>query len=109
MSTAKASPLRGDVHRTRGGAAVVVVSNDFRNRALDTVLCIPVTPEPRPAVPSVVELPIGEPAVGRIICDDITSIAKSELTSKVGALSRRAMRAIDEALRVVLGLDRDLH
>lgn len=85
----------------------MVVSNDFRNRALGSILAARITTDPKPALASIVELPIGEPAIGRVLCDDIVALDRADLGKTLGALSRRAMDAVDDGLRVVLALDRD--
>jgi mRNA interferase MazF len=103
-------PRRGHVYFAEipnwGDRPVVVVSNDARNRALNDVLVAKITNAPKPSVPSVVALPEGEPVVGRVMCDDITGAPKRALRRHVGRLSRSTMLAVDDALRVALGLRR---
>ena len=100
-------PERGQVYRLRtagGTTPCVVVSNDLRNGSLPTVLVARISTAPRPAVPTIVELPVGEPVVGRVLCDSVTEVAASELGKALGTLSRDAMRRIGQALSVALGL-----
>lgn len=103
-----AAPLRGQVFRVRfpsGLKPVVIVSNNLRNRSLSSVLAVRVTSAPKPSIPSIVPLPIGEPVVGSVLCDEIAELPKDLLEKAVGSLSRGAMSAIDEGLRVALALD----
>jgi mRNA interferase MazF len=87
-----------------GDRPVLVVSNNARNRALEDVLVAKITSASKPALPSIVLLSDTEPVVGRVICDDIAGMPKSALRRYVGALSRVTMTAVDNALRVALGL-----
>ena len=40
-----------------------------------------------------------------IMCDNLASLRKSDLTDYIGTLSREKSAELDEALRVALGLD----
>ncbi len=82
----------------------VVVSNNRRNRALEDVLAVRLTTSSKPPIPSVVELPRDEPVHGRACCDDILPLYRDEILSVLGALSVRAMRAIDDGLSAALAL-----
>jgi mRNA interferase MazF len=102
-------PVRGQVFMVRAGGAAthaVVVSNDLRNEALPTVLVARITTVPKPAVPTIVELPVGEPVVGRVLCDSIAEVPSEAVGRPAGHLSRKAMRRVDVGLRAALGVDR---
>jgi mRNA interferase MazF len=102
-------PLRGQVWFVEvlavGQKPVVVVSNNRRNRALPTVLAVRITSAPKVQLPTIVELPKGEPVVGRVLCDDVLVIAKQRMKRPSGALSQEAMERIEGGLRVALSLD----
>ena len=103
-------PERGQVYRLRAdgaSTAAVVVSNDLRNATLPTVLVARVTTAPKPSVPTIVALPVGEPMVGRVVCDSLAEVHTKDLQKPVGALSRAVMRRIDAGLRAALALDGD--
>jgi mRNA interferase MazF len=108
MTSRDASPLRGQVFFADlpniGEKPVVVVSNNVRNRALRDVLVARITTASRPDIASVVPIPDGEPVVGRVLCDDVSQLPKSSFMRLAGGLSRPTMRAVDEGLRVALGL-----
>jgi mRNA interferase MazF len=89
-----------------GPKNMLVVSNDTRNRQLPTILAVRVTTTPKPAMRSIVELPHGEPLVGRVLCDGITVIYEDEVVKDVGAFSPATMRAVEAALIHALGIAR---
>jgi mRNA interferase MazF len=82
----------------------VVVSNNARNNVLNDLLAVRVTTAPHPDIPSIVELPAGEPVVGRIVCDEIGVVQKTWLVRNVGGLSVRTMLRVNYGLRVALAL-----
>lgn len=63
----------------------LVVSNQQRNRALSTVVCVRITTSPSPpSIPSVV--PIEDPSgavVGRVLCDEVFTVPKDQLTRRI--------------------------
>lgn len=84
----------------------VVVSNNGRNRSQwPFVHVVRVTTAPKQERDTIVELAVGESIVGRVMCDDLAPVPKAELRRQLGALSPRAMRRIDAALKLVLALD----
>lgn len=101
--------LRGQVVRVDIGLAepklVVVVSNNRRNRALPQVLAARLTTSAKPAIPSIVELDHPEVFVGRVSCDDIMEVYEDEVIGVLGALSPRALSAVNRGLSAALGLD----
>ena len=82
----------------------VVVSNDRRNRALEQVLGVRVTTSRKPAIPSIVELGDGEVITGRVICDDIETIWRDEISREMGALTPGTMSRVEDGLRAALNL-----
>ena len=82
----------------------VVVSNNARNRALPSVLAVRLTTRPKPALPSIVEIPTDEVLSGRAVCDDVYELWDDEVRQDVGALSPATIRAIGEGLQAALGL-----
>jgi mRNA interferase MazF len=100
------TPLRGQVFRVElghGAKPWLVVSNNARNRNLETVLAarIPTTSE-HATVPTVVALSSADPLVGYVVVDDLVQLYRDELTVAVGALSATTMRAVSDALRIAL-------
>jgi mRNA interferase MazF len=83
----------------------VVVSNNRRNRQLSQVLAVRLTTTPKPAMPSIVELPAGEVFVGRVVCDNIIELYEDEVLRDLGALSPKAILGIGLGLKAALGLN----
>jgi len=81
----------------------VVLSNNARNRNLDTVLAARITTTAKHAhVPTVVQLLSTDPLVGFVVVDDIVQLYRDELTESLGALSPQTMNEISKALRIAL-------
>jgi mRNA interferase MazF len=102
------TPARGQVYWADigfGRKPWLVVSENGRNRRLDSLLAARVTTTMKTAfLPSHVLLPAGESLAGVVRCDDIEQLATDDLRGLAGALSRRTMVEVNEALRVALGL-----
>lgn len=100
--------LRGQVFSVDLGHGLkpwLVVSNNARNRNLETVLAARITTTDRNAhIPTVVGLGHTDPLVGYVLCDDLVQLYGDELTRPLGALSVNTMRAVSEGLRVALAL-----
>jgi mRNA interferase MazF len=100
------TPLRGQVFRVdlgHGAKPWLIVSNNSRNRNLETVLAARITTTSQHAnVPTVVPLSSADQLVGYIVVDDLIQLYRDELTVALGALSTTTMRAVSEALRIAL-------
>ena len=102
-----AALLRGSVwfaDLNVGEKPVVIVSNNRRNGALDTVLGVRITTALKPDIASIVAIPEGESLVGRVLCDDILVLSKPRFKRHVGGLSPRAMRMVDVGLKSALAI-----
>jgi mRNA interferase MazF len=85
----------------------LVVSNNQRNASRKgDVLAVRLTTMARAVeLPTVVRLSTADqPFVGSVLCDDPYVIANEEIAAAAGALHPPTMRAVDEALRIALGL-----
>lgn len=81
----------------------LVVSNNSRNRNLDTVVAVRITTTSKHAsVPTVVALSPTDPLVGYVVVDDLIQLYRDELTVPLDALSAGTMRAISAAIRIAL-------
>ena len=100
------SALRGQVFRINighGAKPWVVVSNNQRNRNLETVIAARITTTAKHVgLPTVVPLSRDDPLVGNVLCDDLWQFYDEELDKALGALSPATMRAISSGLRVAL-------
>jgi mRNA interferase MazF len=82
----------------------VVVSNNRRNKALDEALGVRITTSLKPDISSIVVIDPGEPAAGRVLCDDIEIIYPEDVRSTSGAFSQNMMAKIGVGLRAALDL-----
>lgn len=99
-------PMRGQVFGVdlgHGRKPWVVLSNNARNRNLQTVLAARLTTTERHAhLPTVVPLSTQDPLVGHVVVDDLVQLYRDELTEPLGALSPRTLEQISRALRIAL-------
>lgn len=85
----------------------VVVSNNQRNasRKGDIVAVRMTTTSRATDLPTVVRLGAPDrPFLGSVLCDDPFVIGVEEVEAAAGALPPATMRAVDDALRLALGL-----
>ncbi|CAN5278648.1 type II toxin-antitoxin system toxin endoribonuclease MazF4 [soil metagenome] len=98
-------PARGQVYRVdlgHGPKPWLVVSNNARNRNLDTVIAARITTTGKHAhLPTIVPLVAADPLVGFVLCDDLVPLYRDELVA-LGALSPATMRAVSDGLRIAL-------
>jgi mRNA interferase MazF len=82
----------------------VVLSNNSRNRNLDTVLAARVTTTTMSErrLPTVVSLTDADPLDGFVLVDDIVQLYHDELIESLGSLSLPTMREISAGLRISL-------
>jgi len=102
------APLRGQVYRADigfGAKPWLVVSNNHRNRALSDLLAVRITTTDRHAnLPTWVQLCTADPLVGYINTDDLQQLHRDELDVLLGSLTPATLRAVNDALRIVLAL-----
>jgi len=98
--------LRGQIYRVDlgyGPKPWVVVSNNIRNRNLDTIIAARITTTNKNAhLPTVVPLSSNDPLVGYVLCDDLTQLYGDELDTQLGALSPATVRSVSSGLRIAL-------
>jgi mRNA interferase MazF len=98
-------PTRG--HEQAGRRPVLVVSVDpFNQGPADLVIVLPLT-STHHGVPT--HVPVTPPEGGLkvpsvILCDAIRSIAKDRLLQRWGTVSSSTMTAVEDRLRILLGL-----
>lgn len=102
------APLRGQVYRADlgfGARPWLVVSNNHRNHALSDLLAVRITTTERHAnLPTWVRLGTGDPLAGYVNTDDLQQLHRDELHDLLGALTPATLRAVNDALRIVLAL-----
>jgi len=99
-------PQRGQLYWVdlgHGPKPWLVVSNNSRNRNLETVLAVRVTTTIKNStLPTVVPLAPADSLVGHILADDVVQLYRDELTSLAGAVSPATMAAVSAALRFAM-------
>jgi mRNA interferase MazF len=104
---------RGDLYRVRRPSGdprrhrvfAVVSRQVLIDSSFSTVVCAPIYSEGHGLATQVAVGPDhGLRHESWITCDNLVSIAKSDLTDYVGALSRPKLAEVDRALRVALDL-----
>jgi mRNA interferase MazF len=83
----------------------VVVSNNQRNRNLDSALGVRLTTSSKPPISSIVAIPSSENFTGYVVCDDITEIWEDEVLAVVGGFTPATMQAVNRGLAAALGMD----
>ena len=102
--------MRGQLHRATitdaGPKPYVIVSNNVRNRKLDSVLAVRITTTDKSNIPTAVPLASSDPLVGFALADDIVELFKDELETGtyLGSLSASTLIALNAALVQVLGI-----
>jgi mRNA interferase MazF len=98
--------MRGQVFRVdlgHGAKPWVVVSNNARNRNLETVVAARITTTDRQAnIPTVVALSPSDPLVGSVVVDDLVQLYRDELSRQLGALTPATMSQISQALTIAV-------
>jgi mRNA interferase MazF len=83
----------------------LAVSNNQRNRVLDSFLAVRLTTTPKPTLDTIVEFGTADaPWNGRILCDDLVTVYRDEVIRDMGALRQATMLQVNRALRNALAL-----
>lgn len=102
------APSRGQVYSVdlgHGRKPWLVVSNNARNRNLESVLAARITTTRKyRELPTVIALTADDPLVGFVLCDDIVQLYRDELTRMLGTLSPATIKAVSDGLRIALAL-----
>ena len=91
-----------EIHKTR---PAVIVSNDAANRNLARVVVVPLTSNTGRQYPGEALVTVGGDQ-SKAMADQIMAADKRRLTSQLGTLSRSDLLAVEDAIRVHLGMPR---
>jgi mRNA interferase MazF len=96
-----------DLGSTIGRKPFVIVTNNRRNKVLDTVLGVRITTTNRNTHIDTV-VPLGRDCgdlSGWALCDDVEKLWTDELSAPAGTIGPRTMAAINNGLMAALGLE----
>jgi len=103
---ARLDPVVG--HEQGGCRPVLIIQNDVGNRFAPTVIVAALTTSlPKKPYPTEVRIPAGAgglPRASAVRLDQIRTLDKRRLEQHVGQLDEAAMRQVDQAIKVSLGL-----
>lgn len=94
------SSVGGEIQKER---PAVIVSNDIANRLLNRVQVVPLTSNVDRLYPSEAYV-IVNGIQHKAMTDQITTVSKKRVANQMGTLSRTDMQAVEQAIKVQLGL-----
>lgn len=102
-------PGEGNSHVQSGYRPVVVVQNNTGNKFSPNTIVVPLTSESKKDMPThskfVIHYADREDVNNIALCEALTTIPISSITSKVGHVNYSNMQKIEQAIRVSLGLN----
>ena len=96
----KRDPKGAEIEKTR---PCVILSLTAVNAVRRTVLVVPLTTSPEPAPPIAIAVASAGPD-SVAVCDQVTAVDKRRLKNRTGSVSPNDLQAIEQSVRLVLGL-----
>jgi mRNA interferase MazF len=94
-------PVRGgEIGKTR---PAVIISNDVANQRRNRVQVVPMTTNLKQVLPWEARVELGG-RFSKVLADQIRTVAKERLSTRVGVLSPSDLRDVERALRIQLAL-----
>ncbi len=92
----------GEIRKTR---PAVVISNNAANTALNRVIAVPLSNQTSKLYPGEAKVQV-EGRESKAMADQIMTASKERLRSRMGALTRPDLKAVEDAILVQLGIRR---
>lgn len=85
-----------------GRRPLLVVQNNIGNKRSPSVLVVPITSQRKKQMPTHFTIKLGKKSI--VLCEQITTIAKTKLYEEIYSLDEEELRNLDIALSVSLGI-----